>query len=302
MSNGSFSGQVTIQKSDRPQNVTITLNGDKADISIGGGGRDGDLVLRDGAGTERIRLRSRLEILTPGEPVLPAARRILLDGQSGTITIGGNDANGGMNLLNATGTATVQISGQLGNIRLGGNNADGDIELLDFEGKTRIHLDAGRGGPVSPDTKVYVDGVNGDVILQNADCAEDFDLAESEEIEPGTVMVLDRAGKLQPSKQAYDKKVAGIISGAGDYRPGIVLGRKPGHPGRIPLALVGRVFCKADAECSAIEAGDLLTTSSTPGHAMKATDPVRAFGAVIGKALRPLKAGQGLIPVLIALQ
>jgi hypothetical protein len=51
-----------------------------------------------------------------------------------------------------------------------------------------------------------------------------------------------------------------------------------------------------------IEVGDLLTTSPTPGHAMKATDPVRAFGAVIGKALRALGDGQGLIPILVALQ
>jgi hypothetical protein len=35
---------------------------------------------------------------------------------------------------------------------------------------------------------------------------------------------------------------------------------------------------------------------------MKAGDRDRAFGAVIGKALRPLAAGQGLIPILVALQ
>jgi hypothetical protein len=35
---------------------------------------------------------------------------------------------------------------------------------------------------------------------------------------------------------------------------------------------------------------------------MKATDPLRAFGAVIGKALRPKKEGKGLIPILVALQ
>ena len=52
----------------------------------------------------------------------------------------------------------------------------------------------------------------------------------------------------------------------------------------------------------AIEIGDLLTTSPTPGHAMKADDPLKAFGTVIGKALRPLAAGQGLLPILIALQ
>jgi hypothetical protein len=68
------------------------------------------------------------------------------------------------------------------------------------------------------------------------------------------------------------------------------------------LALTGRAFCKVDAQYSPIRVGDLLTTSPTPGHAMKAGDPLKAFGAVIGKAMRPLAEGQGLIPILIALQ
>jgi hypothetical protein len=57
-----------------------------------------------------------------------------------------------------------------------------------------------------------------------------------------------------------------------------------------------------DAAFGAIEVGDLLTTSPTPGHAMKATDQLKAFGSVIGKAMRPLESGRGLIPILIALQ
>ena len=65
---------------------------------------------------------------------------------------------------------------------------------------------------------------------------------------------------------------------------------------------MGKVYCKADAQTSSIQIGDLLTTSSTPGHAMKASYPIKAFGTVIGKALKPLKGGKGLIPVLVALQ
>ena len=65
---------------------------------------------------------------------------------------------------------------------------------------------------------------------------------------------------------------------------------------------MGRVFCKADARYSPIEIGDLLTTSHTPGHAMKAADPLKAFGAVIGKALKPLDEGDRLIPILVSLQ
>ena len=146
--------------------------------------------------------------------------------------------------------------------------------------------------------------MTGDLVLQNADCAEDFDIAitEAEVIEPGTVMVLDQHGALQPSQHAYDKRVAGVISGAGDYKPGIVLDKQPSDNPRLPIALLGKVYCKVDAQQAPIAIGDLLTTSPTAGHAMKAEDPCRAFGAVIGKALRPLSAGQGLIPILIALQ
>lgn len=60
--------------------------------------------------------------------------------------------------------------------------------------------------------------------------------------------------------------------------------------------------CKADATFAPIEVGDLLTTSSMTGYAMKAEDPQKAFGSVIGKALSPLGEGTGLVEVLITLQ
>jgi hypothetical protein len=62
------------------------------------------------------------------------------------------------------------------------------------------------------------------------------------------------------------------------------------------------VWCKVDAEPGPIAFGDLLTSSATPGHAMRAAEPGRAFGAVIGKALGACASGRGLIPVLVALQ
>jgi hypothetical protein len=144
--------------------------------------------------------------------------------------------------------------------------------------------------------------VTGDIRLANADCAEDFDVAGAVTVEPGTVMVLGHEGALLQSQQAYDKRVAGVISGAGDYKPGIILDKQQASGNRQPVALLGKVFCKVDAQFGPIEVGDLLTTSPTPGHAMKTSDPFKAFGAVIGKALRPLTDGQGLIPILIALQ
>ena len=115
-------------------------------------------------------------------------------------------------------------------------------------------------------------------------------------------MVIGEEERLHQSEEPYDKRVAGVLSGAGDYRPGIILGKERSRNDRLPLALTGKVFCKADAQDAAIGVGDLLTTSPTPGHAMKVNDPLQAFGAVIGKALRPLADGQGLIPILVALQ
>jgi hypothetical protein len=165
----------------------------------------------------------------------------------------------------------------------------------------------GRGANLAAkfDGRVEVVGdidVTGDIRLANADCAEDFDIAGLEKVEPGTVMVIESEGTLQPSNIAYDKRVAGVISGAGKYKPGIILDKQESSNNRMPIALMGKVYCKVDAQYGSIEVGDLLTTSPTVGHAMKVDDPLKAFGAVIGKALRPLKEDQGLIPILIALQ
>jgi hypothetical protein len=154
--------------------------------------------------------------------------------------------------------------------------------------------------------------VTGDIKLVNAaDCAEDFDVDDLElkNVEAGTVMVLTENGSLQSSYQEYDKKVAGIVSGARGYKPGIILDRQQiqeqsqnKNKDRLPIALMGKVYCKVDARHSSIEIGDLLTTSSMKGYAMKAEDPLKAFGAVIGKALGSIKEGLGMIPVLVALQ
>jgi hypothetical protein len=194
--------------------------------------------------------------------------------------------NGG---ISATGNANVTGPVSTGNLTVNGS-ATTDTLTVNTDAST-------------PHLQVNGDiDVTGDVKLSGGDCAEDFDIANSESVDAGTVMVIDDEGALQPSCQAYDKRVAGVISGAGNLRPGVILGKQSAKDGRMPLALVGKVYCKVDADCSSIRVGDLLTTSPTPGHAMKAKDQALAFGAVIGKALSRLDCGKGLIPVLVALQ
>jgi hypothetical protein len=159
----------------------------------------------------------------------------------------------------------------------------------------------GKGGQLAARFEGNVE-VTGDISFSHADCAEDFDVEDAASAEPGTVMVLGERGELRASHQAYDRRVAGVVSGAGDYKPGIILDKQMASANRQPIALLGKVYCKIDAQFGEVEVGDLLTSSSTPGYAMKISDPLRAFGAVIGKALLPLKEGRALIPILVSLQ
>ena len=203
------------------------------------------------------------------------------------MTLGGPGHDGDLLVRSSDDVETVHINGEHGNMTLGGPGHDGDLFVKASNEVTTVHID----------------GEAGDIALSNADFAEEFDISESEEIiEPGAVMVLDMEGKLRQSTEPYDRKVAGVLSGAGDYRPAIILDKRHSQNKRLPIALNGKVYCKVEAHSSPIEIGDLLTTSETPGHAMKANDPSRAFGAVIGKALRPLLEGDGMIPILVSLQ
>lgn len=149
--------------------------------------------------------------------------------------------------------------------------------------------------------------VTGDVELAGADVAEQFDVSSrGSEVLPGSVVVLDDDGSLTTSVTPYDSRVAGIVSGAGDRAPALVLDRPAidaaaGPALRSPVAVVGKAWCWSDATEEPIKVGDLLTTSGTEGHAMRASDRLAALGAVIGKALSPLNAGTGHVLVLVGL-
>lgn len=220
-------------------------------------------------------------------------------GNEGDFRLRGDDGeskihlDGGRQLVNVTNQAGVTVFRfdathsllDLGP-SLGGEGAEADLRIFGADGEAKIHLD----------------GDTGDIRLIGADCAEEFDIDESQPLDPGSVMRISDGGRLRCCTEAYDRRVAGVISGAGNYHSGIVMDSRQGHPHRTTVALTGKVYCRIDANYSPVDVGDLLTTSATLGHAMKATDPSRAFGATLGKALQPLKAGTGLIPILVALQ
>lgn len=182
---------------------------------------------------------------------------------------------------------------------------------------SNIHFNSGNVGigTATPAAKLDVQGVarvNTLEIDAGADLAENFDIAcahvgdDVVSAAPGMVVSIDarHIGKLVVTSKAYDRTVAGIVSGAGGVNPGLTLSQ-PGTvaDGEHPVASVGRVWCYADADAGGpIEPGDTLTTSDTPGHAMRAGDKTRAPGATIGKAMSSLREGRGLVLVLVSLQ
>ena len=154
-------------------------------------------------------------------------------------------------------------------------------------------------------------GVRGNLVassvqITGADLSEKFDVREEGSgLRPGMVLSIDpvRPGKLAVSSKAYDRRVAGVISGAGGVSTALLLGQ-PGSlaDGDQPVAISGRVYVWADASNGSIVPGDLLTTSNVPGHAMKVAQRSQAKGAILGKAMTGLDSGRGLVLVLVTLQ
>lgn len=167
-----------------------------------------------------------------------------------------------------------------------------DFSLVNSRSGGDIQLFPGAGGAV----RVPVLEITG------ADLAEKF--PSSDEVEPGMVVAIDPSnpGQICLARGAYTPYVAGVVSGANDFSVGAVLGNLPGHEDAPPIALSGRVYVQCDASSGPIAPGDFLTTSETPGHAMKATDPVRRQGAILGKAMTALGSGRGTVLVLVSLQ
>lgn len=161
-------------------------------------------------------------------------------------------------------------------------------------------------GTDRPQAKLDVAGTTRTKILQitgGADLAELFEVTGA--VVPGQIVAIDadHPGVLRIANTAYDRTVAGVISGAGGINPGLTLQQEGSvAEGSHPVALTGRVYVWADATYGSITPGDLLTTSDTPGHAMRVTDHDRAQGTILGKAMSRLDQGTGLVLVLVTLQ
>ena len=235
-------------------------------------------------------------------------RRVLTLRGDGNVGIGTTNPQDLLHVGSSSIRGTIRVQGstslpptiQLDDLKTGGrawniysgSAASGSFSIFDTTANSS-RLTIGTDGTVS----VAVLQING------ADVAEPFDVS-MKDLPKGSVVIIDdqNPGKVKLSEGAYDQRVAGILSGANGVNSGILLKQQGFNDGGENVALSGRVYALADASYGAIKPGDLLTTSDTPGHCMKVTEPARAQGTIIGKAMSSLENGKGMVLVLVSLQ
>lgn len=217
------------------------------------------------------------------------------DGDSGVLASAQGDSGEAQLTLHAA--AAVGNGPETIKLLASDRDNGGKILLRREDGTTTVTLAANVGGKGRVTTDVLA-------ITGGADLVEGFRAAKGAVPQPGSVVALDPDGDpgVCETTQPYDPRVVGIVSGAGGVEPGLLLGQRGVLEGEVPVALTGRVYVRCCVENGAVRAGDLLTSSSLAGHAMRASDPARAFGSVIGKALGSLEEGTGLVLVLVNLR
>ena len=221
--------------------------------------------------------------LNNGSPALASTHR------GNGVAVQGSTIGSGFNAVGVWAQASNGSDGLP--LRVTQNGSGSDIALFQFAGTNVARIDqTGRGF------------FNGGTQNSGADVAELFAVEGlPTAYEPGDVLSIsvteDRT--VTRSSSPYSTLIAGVYA----TKPGLVLTERTigeSTDDLVPMGVVGVIPTKVSGENGTIQRGDLLVSSSIPGHAMKGTDTTRMLGAVIGKALEPFEgSGTGTIKVLV---
>ena len=243
------------------------LFGSTIEIDHKGLQNGGQIFIKDSEGSDRVKIYATADV---------------------------SDRGGLISLFNDNDNRTIRLQAH-------DSQKAGRIDLADSSGTINIKIDADWNG--TGDSRIITDEIQ---IEGGSDLAERFEITNtSEDIMPGYLVSLDpqHEGKLMITKQAYDKKIVGVVSGANGIKPGILMGQAGTEAyGDDLVTLSGRTYIKANNSNGAIMIGDFVTSSKIAGEAMKATKKKKSYGALIGKAMSNMVDGSGFILVLVNLQ
>lgn len=242
------------------------------------------------------------QTLSPRQKLLGSPYAMTLP--DGAVVSGMHDSSGVAGTYGTTnidyGTLSV-VNGNGGTALLVGVKGSGAGDAV------RVCSSSGLGGRscTNPLFRVLQDGnvrADGTFTPGGADFAEVLAVEPGQNYEPGDVLAISRATDraVGLSDQPYSTSVVGVYSTKPGFLGGGVIQQTAADGSTIPVALVGIVPVRVSAENGAIHRGDLLTTSATLGHAMKASE--FRVGTILGKAMGELDSGTGIIQALLTLQ
>lgn len=261
-----LSGDIIV-RSRKTATEILKFWGERSALYIGNKGNEGDIFVFDGEGRVAFDFSAKQAALKLGAGPLAGHQ----EGNEGDLIV-----------LGKNGLERVWVTGEKSTYK----KQNGHIIVRNAAGENTV----------------VIDGDKGDIVLQGGDCAEEFSAFEGHDIEPGMVVESAGAEQVRPVSSAFSKAVVGVVSGANGLRPGIVLHRVNGRKSTVPVALAGKVYCRADASYGAIAVGDLLASSPTLGHAMRVDEPSSYIGCIVGKALDALPEGRGEVLMLVGMR